>query len=390
MVKCKPISEKPSILKLSALFLILTGLVLLASCSDDTEGPTAPEEPKTLVEGIAYYDWVAGDLRYVEKTGAFWGNPEVVAYGDEVGLYSSLAFDAQGTPHISYYDRTNEVLMYAIRTEFGWRRMLVDNEGNVGARCAIAIDAEGNPHITYRNATTGRLKYAYGRGDVWSYETINPADPVYGEIINCQSDFGYPTSIDVDATGNPHISYCTAEIKLAYAVKSNGVWSFEIVDSNNVGQDCSLYLDDNGNPHISYLSFTSTPRVKYARKINSQWELDSVMTGDPPNTCPEVTSLAIDAQGNPHISYHTLNGHLAYAVKSSNGNWSVELADDHGVVGRFSSILLDSEGIPHISYMSSSPDVLKYSTKINGEWGHVVIDPKWGTGIYTSLCLCYR
>jgi hypothetical protein len=51
-------------------------------------------------------------------------------------------------------------------------------------------------------------------------------------------------------------------------------------------------------------------------------------------------SLVLDAQGNPHISYHdSTNGDLKYAAKSG-AVWTRETVDATGDVGDWNSIVL--------------------------------------------------
>ena len=62
------------------------------------------------------------------------------------------------------------------------------------------------------------------------------------------------------------------------------------------------------------------------------------------------TSLGLDAQDNPHISYHDLtNNTLKYAVKTG-GRWTIETADATPGAGYFGSLEVDAQGNPHISY----------------------------------------
>ena len=43
---------------------------------------------------------------------------------------------------------------------FGWRIQTVDSKEDVGLYTAIALDSNGNPHISYYDATNNDLKYA--------------------------------------------------------------------------------------------------------------------------------------------------------------------------------------------------------------------------------------
>jgi hypothetical protein len=77
-------------------------------------------------------------------------------------MYPSLAIDAGGRAHFSYYDSQNKDLKYATydpqlaETETG----VIDAAGDVGAFVSLALDSAGRPHIAYYDNTNEVLKYA--------------------------------------------------------------------------------------------------------------------------------------------------------------------------------------------------------------------------------------
>jgi hypothetical protein len=90
-------------------------------------------------------------------------------------------------------------------------------------------------------------------------------------------------------------------------------WATEIVDSaGDVGYYTSLALDSNDNPHISYCDATNRD-LKYIRMSGGVWS--APITLDNAGDVGYYTSLALDSNDNPHISYqdHT-NIDLKYAT----------------------------------------------------------------------------
>ena len=74
------------------------------------------------------------------------------------------------------------------------------------------------------------------------------------------------------------------------------------------------------------------------------------------------TSLALDGDGYPHISYYDWgNNDLKYAYQDAFG-WHIETVDSEGGVGRYSSLALDGDGYPHIGYFDETNDDLKYAS----------------------------
>jgi len=151
----------------------------------------------------------------------------------------------------------------------------------------------------------GDLMYTSESGGVW---TIEPAD-------DSPDDTGLYTSLALDASNNPHISfYDQSNGDLKSAVKSGGTWTVETADPSpdDVGLDTSIALDAAGKPHISYYD-ASVGDLYYARKTTGTWEILPV--DDSFDNAGMYTSIALDASGQPHISYqNNTTANLMHAV----------------------------------------------------------------------------
>ena len=140
----------------------------------------------------------SGGLNYATLDGQTW-RTETVDPKSGVGLFSSLALDSNGRPHIAYYDQFDRTLKYAY-FDSDWIIQTVDESGDVGRHASIAIDSKGHVHISYYDVANSSLKYAHGRGDEWN---------IY--VVDNFGDVGKWTSIALDANDLPRISYHDAD-----------------------------------------------------------------------------------------------------------------------------------------------------------------------------------
>ena len=80
----------------------------------------------------------------------------------------------------------------------------------MGYWTSLALDSSSNPHISYYDYTNFNLKYAYYNGTTWQISTVDSI----GEV-------GAWSSIALDSSDNPHISYnsqTNSALKYAYYV----------------------------------------------------------------------------------------------------------------------------------------------------------------------------
>ncbi|MCP4228706.1 MAG: hypothetical protein GY771_00975, partial [bacterium] len=214
----------------------------------------------------------------------------------------------------------------------------------------------------------------------WVIETVDTAE----------IDF-YDTSIALDSNNRPHISYYDAEDgDLKYACLSKSTWFVYSVDTDgNVGRFTSIAIDSNGNPHISYNDYTNSD-LKYAYRSGRNWNITTVDTGDPTYQAytGHYTSIALDSNDRPHISYYDVSNHDLKFAYWSGSSWYITSVDTVGFVGMHTSIALDSNDYPKISYHDNTNLDLKYASWEGFNWSISSIDgPNTNVMYSTSLAL---
>lgn len=268
-----------------------------------------------------------------------------------------------------------------------------DTAGNVGRHTSLALDASGNPVVSYFDHTNLRLKVLHcGDATCGSGNTIATPDPAPGN--------GEYTSLALDAAGNPVVSYWYGQLNNLRVLHCGdpdcgGGNSIATPDSaNGVGQFTSLALDANGYPVVSYYDSTNND-LKVLHCGDPSCSSGNVITS--PDTAGYVglwTSLALDGSGNPVISYFDGTGLDLKVLHCGNPNCSAGNAitspDTAGFVGQWTSLALDAGGNPVVSYFDQTNNDLKVLHCGNPvcSVGNVITSPDTGNvGIWSSLVL---
>jgi hypothetical protein len=144
-----------------------------------------------------------------------------------------------------------------------------------------------------------------------------------------------------------------------------------------------MALDARGNPRISYYDVTNGD-LKYASKTGGAWTEETVDTA---GNVGEFCSLALDPEGDPHISYYDrTNADLKYAYKSG-GAWTVVGLEGVDAVGQYTSLAIDAQGNPRICYYEEANGDLRYASRSGGVWTPELVDAVGFVGKYASLKL---
>ena len=187
---------------------------------------------------ISYYDATNKDLMYAywSVSAQDWFTYTLDDPGD-VGKYTSLVLDSNNIPFVSYYDETNGDLKLRYQTPFHiWAPAITVDAGgaldeDVGMYSSIALDSLGNPHISYYDYTDGDLMYAFWEGSVF------PAPGGAWNISTLQDvgDVGRFTSLEIYKPDNSrHICYYDyTNGDLMYSRYQAGIWESQMVDGKD-------------------------------------------------------------------------------------------------------------------------------------------------------------
>ena len=144
---------------------------------------------------------------YPRAHSSLWSIVTVVD-GDDVGRFSSVAIDDEGTPHISFYDRMDETsgtVRYATGVGGTWVSEQVGVLGVVvlaftGARrtTSNALHPNSAPLITFSDRSGAYVATRAPSG--WEASTVTTADDfVLGQMVD----------LGIDQNGTPHLVTCS-------------------------------------------------------------------------------------------------------------------------------------------------------------------------------------
>ncbi|WP_048068182.1 hypothetical protein [Methanoregula boonei] len=341
-----------------------------------TTAPIPPDIPTTtftLLLPVLPGNW---KIAFVDNSSSRYGT----------GLYTSLAFDPAGTPHISSYDAGNGRIRYSSWNGTGWESGTVANSAGTYST-SLAFDKTGNPAISFGDGYHfGNLMFATKNGMNWETDTV---------AWGLAGDAGQDSSLAFDKNGVPHITYNDGQsyATLKYATRSGTNWeTFEIDIGGflgDTGYGSSLKFDDGGFPHVAYTNGKSYASLRYAENTGTGWDVTTVNNGGGLLESTGFTpSLAFDSKGFPHVSYYDASkkDHM-YSSWWNGIGWVTETVDHVNDVGEFSSLAIDANNNPHISYYDASNHELRYATKIGDTWIKRTIDNDGKVGQFSSLAL---
>ena len=347
-------------------------------------------------EGNLHVAYGRNKLFYSAHDGTEWRHEVIDTFA---GLNPSLALDASGRAHISYFTYEDMAVRYAYQTGSVWQIETVEMQTGTAAP-SLALDSQGRPHIAYATEN-GELHYAHKTASDW--------------VIEKTAGGVQKQSLALDSAGQPHVSF-VAEGVLKYGLRTAAGWQISNVGPSNAG-DTSIALTDYDTPLIAY---EQEGRIKLARK-GAYWDSETINEG--PSRSP---SLALDAAGEPFVAYYNSEGESVYYAYYEAGSWRKTFVDgaqlqapvslalgpgdevyvafiDGGsdptelkinsetVIERGStygwSIALDADSQPVVSYRSAPGNDLMFARRGNDGWTIQTVESMGYVGYYPQVAL---
>ncbi len=260
----------------------------------------------------------------------------------------SLAFDADGQPHV-FYGGNRLVHAWHSNQDGQWHQEFVDSVGLTGGYTRAVRDAAGYFHVLYLadsnvyGKTSGgnlippmRLRYATNKSGTWTTESLDwsPVDP---------------WDIAVDAAGTPHAAYRDLDGNIHYTTRGANGWSDQIVDlapmpfgGGSHITDISLIFDSLGRAHLLYQDYTAKA-LKHAYQNGGGWTVEVIDSMSNPTEWDfSYSALACDAAGHAHVAY--VKSNVLYYATNVSGSWVTQTADPDANGPGNVSITIDAAG----------------------------------------------
>lgn len=286
----------------------------------------------------------ANDVGYlVRQAGGDWQAETVVQSGDEaladhepsdygevVGYWPALAFDAQGQPAIAYKDvhaggmQSDDFrradLEFATRSGGGWSAVPVDFGRGAGNGNQLLYDSAGRPTIGYYIPTEGRDQAQIGvwvsrwdeAAQVWQQVQLSNQPSPGGLAMALDADDGLRVAMYNANLGYPQLATLTADGQFA-SVADGWQVDTDIGDSRyDEGYRPSMAVGPGGTLAVAYYRCANAEdqgdcqsdvdAVVVAWEDGGDWYREVVDAGQD-GFCGTHPAVGFDADGHPVVAY---------------------------------------------------------------------------------------
>ncbi len=260
---------------------------------------------------VTHYDSGPRDLKLVRCGNAACSSGNTVrtldsGQTDNVGIYAAVAINGSGNPVVAYYTEPFDILKILVcgdATCSTYGDQDVDTTPITGLYTSLVLDASGFAVVSYYDQSSADLKVIHCTNASCSTRVITPVDGALGDV-------GKYTSLALDSSGFPVVSYYSetnGDLKVVHCGDANCSSGNTIATpdaSGTVGRYTSLALDAAGNPVVSYYNATQG-NLKVLHCGNPTCNAgNTITTPDSAGTVGQYTSLALDSVGDPVVSYY--------------------------------------------------------------------------------------
>jgi len=285
----------------------------------------------------------------------------------QVGEHCEAVMTSTDVMWISYYNDSNNAVMVGSFDDGVWQTQQIDTgNGLTGEYTSIALDASENPHVSYYYQSD-TLRVADFDGTDWN---IADADPVEG---------GCFTDIAFNGQDNPGVSHHDWGDSLRYAWFDGTDWHAEEILGDGAGHGTALIYDLSDHPVIA---FYHESKLQVAWHTGSEWWISvvdesSAIIGVEPE-------MILGNSMQPVISYSDNTNEDLKLARFNGSDWEIETIDGDSRSGMDSSMTHDIYGNLYISYRCISP--LKLAWEDQGEWNIQAL-PTTDSGIDSAVVL---